>query len=732
MKDINHKKKEKRQKKEKAVKKPVYRFGIRQKLIFGFGIPVLFIVILGIISYTKASKGLVTNYEQATKNTINMATEYMNLGLSSVDSIALQYTKDSHISYYAQGVTNNTESTRDIFVKSTGRELMKKVDLEQLIVDIHIITPTGIPALTSGVEIVDGFYQELSQAEDGSKLSDKKTEFYWSGKHPLLDSKLSLDSEQYALSLYRPFPNQNAVVVIDVSKDEITKFLNKLELGEGSIVGIITPDGSEILNINESGDSLEPEGGSNTGSTTEATKSGEQEVTEVSLNSSDGDFNFSKQDYYLSSMKAEDTTGSEYVKYNSQDYLYLYSKIGNTGVTICGLVPKTSFMKQANDIKVITMILVALACLIAVSIGMYLSSGIGRSLKSINKNLKKISEGDLTIQVSSKHRDEFTVLAANTMEMLNNMRGLIQKVTNVSSLVSDSAQSVMKASGDIAAASGNISTAIDEIGNGISVQAQDSQNCLLQMDELSKKITVVYENLEEIEKVTDNTREMIFQGITTMEELSKQSEATNHITKYVVENITALETKSYSIDRIIQVINEIADQTNLLALNASIEAARAGEAGRGFSVVADEIRKLAEQSIQAAGEIRKVIEEITKQTSETVVTAREAENIVEKQNGIVDNTILTFRNMNTGVERLISSLSVISQNMKNMDGARTGTLNAVESISAIAEETLAASDMVEDTVNTQTNSVKALEDASRVLGNNSKELNEAINRFRIS
>lgn len=726
MKKMNLKKKEKHLEKGKAGKKRDYRFGIRQKLIFGFGIPVIFIVILGIISYTKASQGLISNYEQATKNTIDMATEYMNLGLSSVDSIAMQYTKDPDISYYSQGVTNNTDAARDIFIKATDRDLMKKVDFEQLIEDIHIITPAGIPALTSGVDVVDGFYKELSEAEEGKLLSDTKTEFYWSGKHPLINSKLSLNTDKYALSLYRPFQTRDAVVVIDVSKEEITDFLKKLELGEGSIVGIITPDGSEILTENDGKDADEPED-----SKTDAVKPEEQAVTEVSLDDGDSEFNFSKQSYYLDSMKSEAAAGSEYVKYQSHDYLYLYSKIGNTGVTICGLVPKASFMKQADDIRIITLILVALACLIAVSTGMYLSGGIGRSLKSINKNLKQISEGDLTVQVSAKHKDEFTVLAENTMEMLSNMRGLIQKVTHVSGLVSDSSRNIMEVSGNIAVASDNISTAIDEIGSGISVQAQDSQNCLLQMDELSKKITGVYENLEEIEKVTDSTKHMISQGINTMEELSRQSEATNSITKYVVENVTALETKSYSIGRIIQVINEIADQTNLLALNASIEAARAGDAGRGFSVVADEIRKLAEQSIQAAGEIRKVIEEITKQTSDTVVTARNAENIVEKQNSIVDNTILTFRNMNTGVEKLISSLSVISQNMKNMDSARTGTLNAVESISAIAEETLAASDTVEDTVNTQNVSVKALEDASRVLGDNSRELNEAINKFRI-
>jgi methyl-accepting chemotaxis protein len=311
------------------------------------------------------------------------------------------------------------------------------------------------------------------------------------------------------------------------------------------------------------------------------------------------------------------------------------------------------------------------------------------------------------------------------------MKKLIQKAAGVSGLVAQSADNVLKSSEDISLASSEISTSIGEIGHGISGQAQDSQNCLSQMDELSEKIKTVNGSVKDIERIAGDTGNMIAQGIGTMGELSKQSEATNDITKNVVDNIMALESKSHSIGRIIQVINEIADQTNLLALNASIEAARAGDAGRGFSVVAEEIKKLAEQSITAAGEINKVIEEIIKQTSDTVNIAKDAEQIVNRQNGIVDNTIDTFRNMGDGIKKLTSSLSVIGQNIVNMDEARAGTLSAVESISAISQQTLAASEMVEDTVRLQNTSVEALEEASRILAGNSMELKEAINQFRI-
>ncbi|WP_313130640.1 methyl-accepting chemotaxis protein [Anaerocolumna sp.] len=688
------------------------RFGIRQKLVAGFMIPVVCIMVLGVFSYLKASDGLISNYEQATDNTVNMATKYMEFAFSSVDSVALQYVSNSDITYYIRGLSKTTSQARLSYVMEVSNDLMVRASLDPFIEEIHIITPSKVPLFTSKMKILDGFNEEFIETEEGKVLKRKDNKGYWIGEHPLVDSKLDLNPDKYALSVIHNLASGQGSIVTDISMKGIVNFLSDLDLGKGSIVGIITGDGREIL--------------------IEKDNNNEAKTIVTSSKEYDGnDFRFSLKSFFQDSLNKEEASGSEYVGYKSQDYLYLYSKIGDTGVTLCSMVPKANIMKQANDIKNITLIIVAIACVIAVTIGMLMSGGISNSLKKINYNLKQISEGDLTVQVSVKRKDELATLGYSITEMLNNVRALIQKVANVSGLVSNSSEHVVDASRTIEVASTNISNAIEEIGRGIAGQADDSQNCLLEMDALSQKITTVNDNIIEIERVTDETKGLITQGITTMEELTKQSEATSGITKYVVDNVIALENKSHAIGKIIQVINGIADQTNLLSLNASIEAARAGEMGRGFAVVADEIRKLAEESLEASNEIKKVIQEISQQTEDTVSTAKKAENIVNMQTQIVDETIKTFHDMNTGVEKLISNLTTIGQNMKNMDSAREGTLSAVESISAISEETLAASVSVDDTVNVQSDAVKALDEAAKTLNENAKDLNEAINSFRI-
>jgi methyl-accepting chemotaxis protein len=680
------------------------KFGILQKLIMGFIIPVAFIVILGAISYSKASEGLITNYEQATNNTMSMATSYLKYVVEYENALSIQYTSDNDMSYFMKGSSHKEEQDRKTFVTKINNEFSKKRNLEKFTQGIHIIGSEDIPVLTSKMVNMSGFYNELMETPEGALLGDKEIKAYWIGSHPIIDSKLGIKSGDYAFSLIRKFSSSGACIVIDINRIEIEAFLKGLDFGDNSIVALVTADGTEIDIKNDN------------------TKDGAQVIN---------DFSFSSQSYFTDAMKSEELTNSEYVDFESDEYLFMYSKIGDTGLTICGLIPKASFMYQAGEIGITTIIIVALASLVAITIGFIMSNGIGKSLKNINQKLQKISEGDLTVSVSVNRRDEFAILADNIMDMLNNMRALIQKMTNVSALVSASSENVLETSKIISISTSNITQAVDEIGNGIEGQAEDAQSCLTQMDELSHKISIVYTNLSEIESLTEGMKEMIGNGIITMEKLTKQSDATNNITKYVVSNIAALELKTKSISDIVQVINEISDQTNLLSLNASIEAARAGDAGKGFAVVATEIRKLATKSMTAANEIKGVIDEIMKQTADTVLTAKEAESVVSMQNDAVVQTTSAFRNMNSGVESLITNLSVIATNMKNMETAREGTLSAVENISSISEETLATSCTIEDTVHEQAKSVFTLEEAANEMGANAKDLNEAISIFKI-
>lgn len=676
------------------------KFGILQKLILGFMIPVLFIVALGIISYSKSSKGLISNYEQSTFNSIKMGSDYMEYIFNSIDSISKQYARDSELSYFTRGLVNNTPSEKLRYTTLVNNELKEKVELERFINNIHIIGEDNVPILTSEFQNTNGFFTELKKNMEGF---DDSEEGIWIGNHPLIDQRLSLESEDYAFSLIQKFSSDKAGIVIDVSRNEIENLLKNLNLGKDSIVGIVTPDNREITIENTLSDK------------------------EKNKNS----FQFYEKDYYKKSLQSGEEIGSEYVKYNSKDYLYFYSKVGKTGIVFTSLIPKTNIMSQANDIRTITFFVVILACIVAVSIGSIISGGIVKGIKHINHNLKQISEGVLTVEMKVNRKDEFGILSHNIMDMLYNMRKLINKVASVSNLVLDSAFKVEEASNSMSLSSGQISTSVEEIGNGIAGQAEDSQNCLVQMDELSSKITVVNNNLDNIEKSMDDTKNIINQGIHRMEELNDQSQKTDQITTYVMDNITTLERKLNSIGKIVDSIDEIAEQTNLLSLNASIEAARAGNAGKGFAVVADEIRKLALQSKKAADEINLVISDITDQTLDTVNTAKEAETVVKVQSDIVENTITSFKNMSSVIEKLISNINEIGQDMKNMESARAGTLNAVENISAISEETYAASNSISHVVHNQAVSMEALEEASRILENNAKELEEAIHMFQI-
>ncbi|MGB8452532.1 MAG: methyl-accepting chemotaxis protein [Anaerocolumna sp.] len=360
-----------------------------------------------------------------------------------------------------------------------------------------------------------------------------------------------------------------------------------------------------------------------------------------------------------------------------------------------------------------------------------ISQGIDTTIKGIILRLKEAAKGDLTVKFDSKRRDEFHILIEEIQNTFINMKDLVRQVNGLSTEVSSSSVNVTNTSEVFLKSSKDISTAVHEIEQGISQQANDAEECLIQMDNLSPKIVLVSENTREISQIADKTKRNIKEGTLVTEDLNSQSQSTNEIATDIIKDIEKLDEKSLSISKIINVINEIADQTNLLSLNASIEAARAGEYGKGFAVVASEIRKLAEQSQGSVNDIREIIESIQGDTKKAAVTAKTAENALKLQGSAVKNTTDSYHNINDSVEKLMINLNYITRNVGNIEEARISTLRAIENISAVLEEIAASASTVNQTSNEQLESVEILNKAAGLLNQNAEILVQEVNKFKV-
>lgn len=676
---------------------------IRFRLIASFMVPVVFIILLGTISYKKASDGIISNYENATTQALSMGGKYLQFGLETVQSTANQYVSDDTFKKYFSGFFEYDISQNNAKYNDIKNNIISKETIDNFIENIYIISEKYKP-LSTKLNIDEGIYQSFKETEIGKYVFENENKLYWDGSDEFLDEKLGTTKSQYSVRLIRKLWNTDAVLIMDISMDAIEDVLTDLELDRSGIVGFITADGKEIIAKDEDG-------------TTKAAYS-EEAV-------------FSNQEFYQKALESEETEGYSTVKYNNKSYMFIYYKVGTTGSLICALIPREVILKQADSIKKITLIIAIIAVIVAVSIAVIISLGIDKTIRKIISKLRIAAKGDLTVDFSIKRRDEFRTLVEELQHTFTNVKTLIQQVMDRSNEVSTSSVEVTDTAKDIFKASKEISVAVSEIEAGITQQAKDAEQCLGQMDNLSKKMLLVSESTKKIGNIAEATKQSVSEGTVTTEELNNQTKETTKIVAEIINEIQNLEKKSSTINNIINVINEIADQTNLLSLNASIEAARAGEAGRGFAVVASEIRSLADQSKNSVSNIKSIIEGIQKDTKKAVNIARDVENVIHMQENAVTNTTMSYKNINDSVENLVVYLQQIIENVDNIEEARVSTLSAIESMSAVMEEIAASSNTVNQSTLGQLSSVEILNKSAGNLSNNAKVLMEAVDKFKV-
>lgn len=674
---------------------------IRAKLIIAFLVPVILIIILGILSYSKSSKGLIESYEGSTMSNMSNIAKYLNFGFDIVASKAEILNSNEVLKDYYSGMYKKNQMEEMSRYREVQSSVTTNILSEEYISNIYLLSNYGNGISGNGTNSTRLVYDNFVAEGEGAEFVQSKQESRWIGTHPYLDEQAVSTKNAYAISYLRYLYNAGkkpiGCILLDVSYDYVYNTLTESGFPEGSVTAFISGDSREIVN------GVLPEG-----------------------------YKFSEQNYYTKALEDASTTeGHEYIKISGKEYLFLYSKLDSSKSLLCAIIPKAVIMKQANGVKNITLIVVLLASIIAISLGSYMAYGFSDSIHKINDVLHKTEAGDLTCYTKIRRKDEFRILSKSINDVIDSMLKLIRKMAGTSKTVSQSALVVSDSSTILVNATKNISDAVSDIEQGVSQQAVDAESCLHQMADLAEKINELYGSTHNIEQIASNTKVIVGGGMDIVENLSHKAKDTTEVTRTVIIDIESLAKESAAIAGIIGTINEIASQTNLLSLNASIEAARAGQYGRGFSVVAEEIRKLADQSLKASSEIGKIILNIEKQTKKTVHSARYAESIVLSQEEALVKTVDAFTDINKHVENLTNNLNQIAYGVEGIEQAKDDTLRAIESISATAEETAAAAEQLSVTADKQLEEVHKLNDVVQQLSNDAIVLEESVSVFKV-
>ena len=685
----------------KRTKKKKGLFQIRNKIFICFLVPICFLILVGVFSYRKSAEGMNDTFRDSTQQTINMATQYIDVGNSFIQSEALKYAFDAQLGKYIMGMYELDLIEKKQVMSSVGTRMRASQAANEFISNIHIITQDDVNMITtvSGTTKA-GIYKEYNEEVIGYSDDGKKAPS-WIDCHNTLDKQLSIKQSDYILAYEMAPQSGKGYIVVDVKASTIKKFLDSLDIGAGSIIGYVTKNGRELISENI------PEGS-------------ESILTE-------GEPVFYGQDFFQS---MDDTSAVKEVQYKGGSYLFFYSKSDTTEAAVCALVPMAVVTGQAESIREMTIGMVLLAVVAAVFIGIVITTGIQKNMSRISGRLEEVAEGNLMTQVRVKGHDEFNNLAIVANHMINNNKQLVQKVSGATEHLEESAKEVRQASTVMQDYSSNITKAIDDINGGIIKQSEHAEECVKKTDTLSEEIREITRIVERVEGLVSETEKMIGNGTQMVKELGNRAIETTDITSKVESSILELKKESEIINQFVETITDISEQTNLLSLNASIEAARAGEAGKGFAVVAEEIRKLADHSAEAAGEIQNNVMHISEQTVNSVENAKQAREMVTSQTAAVQEVVGVFEEMNNRMEILFEALKEIAVSTEQADKEREDTLAAVKNISEIIAETAEGTMVVQEVAAKLQQNVENMNQTAESLGDNMNDLKTEISVFK--
>lgn len=410
--------------------------------------------------------------------------------------------------------------------------------------------------------------------------------------------------------------------------------------------------------------------------------------------------------------------------------LATYSFIKSNNWYVVALIPYNFINAGGRAILSNVLIMFILCLIIATMLSFVISASISRPLNRLVNVMKEARDGNLAITLQDTNKDEIGIVTRNFNDMLGNIRNLIAKVSISSVNLISNIEKIQASASNSHTASEQIASTMTEIAKGTGDQAEEIARGVDYTNTLSEGINKVEDSVATVSQFISNTKELSENGLAVVRLLKEKASETNYITGKVAADITSLNVNMKEIKKIVNAISLIAEQTNMLALNATIEAARAGDAGKGFSVVATEVKKLADKSKESSAMINSIINNIQEKTDSTVATAQSGSQIVNEQMEAVNSTDEAFKNIYSSMENIIENMSNMRESVNGMLQSKNDTVQVMDNISAVSEETAATAQEISASTQEQMSGAEELARLADDLDNMAQELNGAISIFK--
>lgn len=418
--------------------------------------------------------------------------------------------------------------------------------------------------------------------------------------------------------------------------------------------------------------------------------------------------------------------------FNGDEKIMAFATNEMTGWKILGSIVSTEIGEAASPIFIKTAIVIVIAMLIGGAVIYLIIKSITVPINALKDKAITISNGDLTEKIEVRTDDAIGQLAAAFNVMQESLQDVVQKVDQSAVMVASSAEELSASSEQTSIATQQVAVSIQDVATNAEKQRHGVDETAKSLDVVSGGASTIAEHSTVVSELSRNTMVQAEEGGQAVKNTVFQMESIHESVMESNETIQSLNESSKEVSSILNVITGIADQTNLLALNAAIEAARAGEHGKGFAVVADEVRKLAEQSQNSAKEIYEIVSKIQQDTESTVQTMLRVTEDVQAGVKVSNEAIEKFNLIFESTRKITPQMEEVSATAQQMSAAIQEITSSANEMVSIAQTNAATSEEVAASAEEQLAAMEGISQSANDLSSMAEELKNAISKFKYS